>query len=498
MLSAAVGLGLAAIAAAPAFAQTTGEDLQSRIQSLLAQITQLSQQLQQLRAQNQGDASFTSSVISGGICHFLDRTLSFGSQGDDVSSLQDFLHAQGFLNANPTGFFGALTQAALQKWQNSEGIDGIGVVGPLTRARIAARCGAAPSHEGTPPVQFKGDNGGNGEGDSNGNSQAPVISSFTGPSTLDVGATGTWTVSATDPQGGSLAYRVVWGDEHTKVLDLIAQLAEGTPFVVGTTFTHAYAAAGYYVVTVFARDSSGMQTRAFARVTVGTPSAGSQGLVTCTTDAMRCPNGQWVGRSGPQCQFVCPAATPTVSSDDSPGASGAGSCDVGGHTVANGATLASAYGDQASGTGISSYYPFQVVCKNGKWTVAAFAYQGSVIAPYTGTTSCQVAGQWVANGAAMASVYGDTGNTNVSGASYYPFQVRCKNGTWSIGIFSQYPSLRTETGTTSCQYAGGWVSNDTTLADAVGGRSASSGEPGFRGFYPFQVRCKSGVWSASI
>jgi hypothetical protein len=31
----------------------------------------------------------------------------------------------------------------------------------------------------------------------------------------------------------------------------------------------------------------------------------------CTTDAMQCPDGSWVGRSGPNCQFVCPTGTTT-------------------------------------------------------------------------------------------------------------------------------------------------------------------------------------------
>lgn len=31
--------------------------------------------------------------------------------------------------------------------------------------------------------------------------------------------------------------------------------------------------------------------------------------VACTMDAMQCPDGSYVGRSGPNCEFVCPAAT---------------------------------------------------------------------------------------------------------------------------------------------------------------------------------------------
>lgn len=30
--------------------------------------------------------------------------------------------------------------------------------------------------------------------------------------------------------------------------------------------------------------------------------------VMCTQDAMQCADGSWVGRSGPDCQFACPAA----------------------------------------------------------------------------------------------------------------------------------------------------------------------------------------------
>jgi hypothetical protein len=33
----------------------------------------------------------------------------------------------------------------------------------------------------------------------------------------------------------------------------------------------------------------------------------------CTMDAMQCPDGSWVGRSGPNCQFVCPVGTTTTS-----------------------------------------------------------------------------------------------------------------------------------------------------------------------------------------
>jgi hypothetical protein len=37
-----------------------------------------------------------------------------------------------------------------------------------------------------------------------------------------------------------------------------------------------------------------------------------QGGVACTADAMQCPDGSWVGRSGPHCEFICPTASSTA------------------------------------------------------------------------------------------------------------------------------------------------------------------------------------------
>ncbi|MDO8548499.1 MAG: hypothetical protein Q7R71_02400, partial [bacterium] len=34
------------------------------------------------------------------------------------------------------------------------------------------------------------------------------------------------------------------------------------------------------------------------------------GQVACTADAMQCPDGSWVGRSGPNCEFACPPVAP--------------------------------------------------------------------------------------------------------------------------------------------------------------------------------------------
>lgn len=73
------------------------------------------------------------------------RNLFQGLSGDDVKVLQNFLVSKGYLTAdNVTGFFGPVTQAAVQSFQRASNIvssgtplsTGYGSVGPTTRARI--------------------------------------------------------------------------------------------------------------------------------------------------------------------------------------------------------------------------------------------------------------------------------------------------------------------------------------------------------------------------
>ena len=131
-------------------------------------------------------------------------------------------------------------------------------------------------------------------------SGAPTISSFSGPTTLAVNVSGTWTIQASDSENGSLNYSITWGDEY-RTFPPYASAAARENFVQTTTFTHTYAQAGAYTVIVVVSDASGAQAKTTSTVRVGEPQP-----VACTMDAMQCPNGSWVGRTGPNCQFVCP------------------------------------------------------------------------------------------------------------------------------------------------------------------------------------------------
>jgi len=44
--------------------------------------------------------------------------------------------------------------------------------------------------------------------------------------------------------------------------------------------------------------------------------------IVCTADAMQCPDGSYVGRTGPNCEFVCPGSTPNTTPPSGGGSGG--------------------------------------------------------------------------------------------------------------------------------------------------------------------------------
>src|SRR3989338_10665024 len=130
------------VAIGPAKAQSIS-DLQAQIQLLMKQGQALQQQLQV--AEGGATVSTQKQLI-------LISTLSLGltdaKTNGEVSKLQQFLaqdktiYPEGLV----TGYFGSLTQKAMQRWQARNGIvssgspatTGYGVVGPKTRAKLQA------------------------------------------------------------------------------------------------------------------------------------------------------------------------------------------------------------------------------------------------------------------------------------------------------------------------------------------------------------------------
>src|SRR5579863_890765 len=78
------------------------------------------------------------------------RTMTYGDSGSDVLTMQQTLATAGYLTATPTGYFGAATLAAVEKFQCDKkivctGDASYGVVGPHTQAALAGVGPVQPS-----------------------------------------------------------------------------------------------------------------------------------------------------------------------------------------------------------------------------------------------------------------------------------------------------------------------------------------------------------------
>jgi hypothetical protein len=96
------------------------------------QIASLESQLAALQGQTSGGTTVASSSYQ------FTSFLTIGSQGAEVTALQQRLIKDGFLSGSATGYFGTLTEAAVKKYQAAFGITQAGYVGPSTRVLLNA------------------------------------------------------------------------------------------------------------------------------------------------------------------------------------------------------------------------------------------------------------------------------------------------------------------------------------------------------------------------
>lgn len=95
----------------------------------------------------------------------------------------------------------------------------------------------------------------------------PVINGMGGPSELKVSETGTWSVSAYDPENGQLTYYVSWGDEKTVPITT-ASLKTSAASSQASTFTHSYSSSGTYTVRFTVVDDKGASAQSSITVNV--------------------------------------------------------------------------------------------------------------------------------------------------------------------------------------------------------------------------------------
>ncbi len=209
------------------------------------------------------------------ICTLPYYRLGYGARGDLVSALQSFLQSEGTFSATATGYFGPATQAALQKWQASQGVvssgsvatTGWGSLGPATWRAILKRCTyptptipipsntfAATPLSGSAPltVSFTAEGYANSWTDANGNT---VSVSDRGDRYIDFG-------------DGSAALKIVC----TNPTSMTCSYAVSHTYSSNGTYTAKLFTAGYFGIpndtTYGTRNDVASQT-----ITVGTPVA---------------------------------------------------------------------------------------------------------------------------------------------------------------------------------------------------------------------------------
>ncbi len=254
------GAIIAAALAAPFAASALSiDDLQNQIKELLAKVAALQAQV---RMETSASSSAMTPPVwseakSNRICTIMSRNLTRGQSGDDVRGLQEFLSAEGFLNASATGFFGPATAQAVAKWQTKNNISAIGSFGPMSRERIKIWCG-------------------NGGTSSNG---LMTVSPQKGAAPL--------TVTVTSKTGDASDYRPSFADGRDTMIDFgdgserqwVHCATNGQDIypsrcVTPQSFSHTYATNGTYIVSLV--KSGGMcmggckdETLASERVVVG-------------------------------------------------------------------------------------------------------------------------------------------------------------------------------------------------------------------------------------
>ena len=194
----------------------------------------LLQQVQALQAQYSGNQ-----VAATGACPNLTRSLSRGISGNDVLRLQTFLARDPSIypEAVLSGYFGPLTERAVQRWQVKFGVissgPGYGIAGPRTAAAIALQCATGG---GTTP-------------------QA-TVGGFISASPIQGAAPLTVNVTATVNTPNSCAAAVYTLDFGDGTAPQQIPIAAGMCAPFNQTYPHVYRYGGTYKVTLSAAGNS--------------------------------------------------------------------------------------------------------------------------------------------------------------------------------------------------------------------------------------------------
>ncbi|MFZ2555619.1 MAG: peptidoglycan-binding protein [Minisyncoccia bacterium] len=214
----------------------TQAELSTQINDLLAKIQLLQQQIG-----TQGSVTTPTPTVNvpaaAGSCPRIGRVLKIGSSGADVTRLQQFLAADPsvYPEANISGYYGALTEAAVKRFQCKNKIvcdgdansTGYGVTGPRTAAILSLQCPDGGSAGGGGASQVSG---------------FIRVTPTTGPSPLNVSVEATVNTARVC---GSATYVIDYGDGTSPGS---ISVPTGNCGEISQTFVHRYERAGTYQV----------------------------------------------------------------------------------------------------------------------------------------------------------------------------------------------------------------------------------------------------------
>lgn len=224
---------------APAFVSAaTAEELRTQINDLLTRIQALQAQI---AGQTGGSATTpggTTSPAPAGTCPRVSRVLKLGDSGDDVTRLQQFLALDSAIypEQSVTGYYGALTEAAVKRFQCKNKLvcdgdaasTGYGVTGPRTAALLALQC---PDGGGVVPATTPGSVSG-----------FIKVTPTTGPSPLNVLVDATVNTAR---NCGAAVYQIDYGDGSSPGTIVVPQNGCNE---IHQAFSHTYQSAGTYSV----------------------------------------------------------------------------------------------------------------------------------------------------------------------------------------------------------------------------------------------------------
>lgn len=211
-------------------------------------------------------------------CFEFREGMKIGDSGTDVSGLQDALRQTGLYDGGDrNGYFGEHTASAITAFQEQYSWEvleqyglahGTGYVSKATADKLDELYGCKKN-------------------------LPPVIYSVSGPSELSTGESGTWSISARDPEGKPLTYSVNWGDEPYYGWNTDEAAKSTSVSYQASTFTHSYANPGTYTIKFVVTDQEGLSAESTMTVQVSSASgSGSAKIYVTADDGTRCAQPQ--------------------------------------------------------------------------------------------------------------------------------------------------------------------------------------------------------------